>query len=215
MNKSNRNTSSKSQSKAAANPFARALAETERHAYSDNKPNQKLNPLSEAMAKTGGGFDDDQNTQQLLEEQRKDIEQKREQEQLRKKLHDQVSPVDQIDIFNAQEKIVKQEIKQLRQDLIDLAKDLSSFEVDTTLMTEVVDPGQGGEYYISFFQKLREYILLIRQRIQSARTWARQMHLKAKKRKARKRGGLDFSGNEAKSVHDTMHHERSNAYSGG
>ena len=41
-----------SQNGANSNPFARALAETEKTAFADNQP--KLNPFSEALAKKSG-----------------------------------------------------------------------------------------------------------------------------------------------------------------
>jgi len=52
----------------------------------------------------------------------------------------------------------------------------------------------------------------LRQHVRSARTWAKQM--KAKKKKRGVRQGLDFGNNEAKATHDMLHHERSNAYTG-
>ena len=86
-------------------------------------------------------------------------------------------------------------------------------------MQDVASPGLDGSYYLSFFQQLKSFILLLRQRVKSAATWARQVSAKsAKKRRHGKFStGVDMSGNsfeETSAIFDTMHHERSTAYSG-
>lgn len=203
------------------NPFARALADMEREKqFGGGDPTQgdDLNLFRDALAKSGGQFPGDPNSvfdqQRYLEEQQEHLKK----EALRKKLHDQVNPVDTVDIFNAREKQVKEEIDALRRELKLLVKDVESFQkdVEITLMSEVVDPGQEGKYYISFFQKLRSFIMMLRQKISSAKTWATQMHVKSKKKKMRQGmaiGGL--SHEKTSTVQDMMHHERSSQYSGG
>lgn len=205
------------------NPFARALAESEKTTFADNQP--KLNPFSEALSKTnhsGLGASPDFNpfANNWAEQQRLQAEKQQKREALRKKLHDQVNPVDNQELFNAREKEVKREIDKLREELKMLAKEVAAFdkEVEMTLMTNVVDPGTDGTYYINFFHKLRAFIMLLRQKIRSARTWATQM--KSKKSKKKKRGGaLLFEGKsgheKTKTIFDMMHHEVSNARSGG
>lgn len=211
------NTKSKKQ-QASANPFAQALAETERRAVGStpNQPNQP-NPLEETLAKTGGSMDGlgGLNDQAALEKQQAEIKKQAKKEQLKRKLHDQLNPVDQKAVFDAREKQVKEEIDKLRQELRFLSQDLAQLnkEVEVTLMTEVSKPGQDGKYYINFFQQLRAFIVLLRQKVKSARTWAKQMRTKKKKKKGP--GSIFLRGNEAKAVHDSFHHERSNAYSGG
>jgi len=134
----------------------------------------------------------------------------------------EVNPVDMVDVYNAREKRVKEEIDQVRHELKLLAHDIAKFQqqVDITLMTEVVDPGQDGKYYVSFFQKLRAWIQLLRQQIKSAQTWATQLHSKnSKKRKHSKQPGLEFGAaqhEKTSTVQDMISNsERNTVYSGG
>jgi hypothetical protein len=145
------------------------------------------------------------------------MEAQRKKELMRNQLHRQVNQIE-TDVYSAREKKVKQEIDKLREELKLLVKDVSKLnkEVEITLMTEVSHPGQDGTYYISFFQQLRAWIMLLRQKIKSASTWATQMHSKKKKRKGAP--GMMISGQgyeKTSTVQDMMHHERSTAYSGG
>lgn len=207
----------------AVNPFARALADMEREKQYSNPPNpssDNLDLFRDALAKGGaqGSAATDAQTmfdqEQYLQEQRE--LQKR--EALRKKLHDQVNPVDTFDVFNAREQQVKQEIDKLRQELKLLVQEVAAFnkDVELTLMTEVSHPGNSGAYYLSFFQQLRTFIFTLRQKIRSASTWATQMHAKTGKKKARQGLVIGGFGHEKTStVQDMMHHERSSQYSGG
>ena len=220
MNTFGQNNTKPKNKKQAANPFAKALAEMEGRPTGAKKPSES-NILSDTLAKTGGSAFDNKlgglDNKNLLANQEKDLKEKQKKEALRKKLHDQVNPVDQIKVFDAREKQVKKEIDKLREELQFLIKDVAKFhkEVEVTLMTEVVSPGQDGKYYINFFRQLRSFIMLLRQRIKSARTWSRQMHAKSKKKKKQKGPRMPGSARETKAVHDMMHHERSNAFSGG
>lgn len=230
---SNQSLSLQSPAKKATNvnPFARALADMEREKqFGGSVPpqNQDANSMfSDALAKAGGRFpdfsdfsQDPTNPNAVFDQQRYLQEQKERQkrEMLRKKLHDQVNPVDTTDIFNAREQEVKREIDKLRADLKLLFKDVQDFqqEVEMTLMTEVVEPGVEGKYYFNFFHKLRSFIMLLRQKISSAKTWATQMNVKSRKKKMRQGmviGGMDHE--KTSTVQDMMHHERSSQYSGG
>ncbi len=203
------------------NPFARALAETENSYSSPQKPmDAPLNPFSEALARAGGAFPQDtsKNTD-WQEQQRALLEKQRNKEILRKKLHDQVNQIDMRAVYDAREKQVKREIDQLRAELKLLAKEVGAFhkEIEVTLHTEVGHPGQTGKYYLTFFRDLKNFIILLRQKIHSARTWATQFHAKQKK-KQRGSAGLQIAGQQheqTKTVYDMMHHERSSTYSGG
>lgn len=216
-------TNFKPQSNQAVNPFARALAETEKHSPDSPLKDGNINPFSEALAKTGGGFADSSFNQfdpKYLEKQQKEAEEKARLEALRKKRHDEINPVDRTQLFDARRKQELKEIEKIRQELKLLAKDIVKFnkEVDITLMGEVPDAGMEGKYHKNFFQQLRALIMLLRQRVKSARTWATQLRQKAAKKKKRKgAAGIMIDGaahEQTKSVYDMMHHERSNAYSG-
>jgi len=204
----------------SSNPFARALAETEKNAT--HGPHKTDTSISEALTKAGGqlptqgGFDNEARLKQQTEwlEQQKRA-------RLRRQLHEQINPVESHDVYDARQKQVAEEISKLREELKMLSKDVAAFdkEVELTLMTTIVEPGQSGSYFLNFFQKLRQFIMLLRSKIQSARTWATQFSQKsAKKRKRGHQPGLDLAGQEGSekttSVHDMMHHERGQAYSG-
>ncbi len=194
--------------------FARALAEAEKRSAGQKRQAEDnsvdLNS-SHIDQKSGSSQQLQQElTAKQLQEQEEDLKK----QQMREKLHRMVNPVEQNEIFSAKEAQRKKEIEEVRKELKKLAAEIAKFyqEVDVTLTQDVASPGMEGTYHQNFFEKLKQFIILIRQRVKSARTWARQM--KAKKRKKGPRIGLDFSGNEAKATHDMLHHERSNAYSG-
>lgn len=210
-----------------SSPFAAALAEMEKQSSSGSSGDN--NPFAEAMAQSGGVFDDSwadafsdfgnptahQSQEEMLRQQREEAQKQR----IRKELHDKINPVDAHDLFSARHEQVAREIDQLRAELKALAMDISKFhkEVDITLMSAVSDVGDEGKYYINFFQKLRALIILMRQRISSARTWMHQMQQKQAKKKRKHAPGMVVEGSEVdqtKTVFDTMHHERSNAYGG-
>lgn len=205
----------------AINQFARALAETEKP-FAQNKnltPNQN-SLFSQALSRSSDQFAP--NDQNELIKQQEEAEKQRKKEIQRKKLHDQVNPVDLVDVFSQREKQVKNEIDQIRKELKGLVQDIKKLhkEVDIAVMQEVVNPGQDGAYYINFYQQLRNFIILLRQRVKSANTWAKQMSAKSAKKKRRGKfsTGVDMSGKsfeQSTAVFDTMHHERSNAYAGG
>ena len=192
------------------NMFARALAETEKRSASNSGNSSFLKKDSSKTSQTLFGKDN----QNFLEKKQQELKEEQKRKELREKLHKKVNPVEQTDIFDARKEQVQKEIEDIRKELKSLAKEISKFyaEVDLTLDQNVADPGMKGTYHINFFQKLKQFIILLRQKVHSARTWAKQM--KAKKKKRSVRQGLDFGGNEAKATHDMLHHERSNAYTG-
>lgn len=201
------------------NPFARALAETEQSLQHGPKTGDNTNLFSDALAKTGGSFDFNNwpAKDQSPQEAQAKFEKQRRHEMLRQQLHDKVNPVDLVDVYNAREEQVKKEINKLREDLKFLAMDVKKFEkeIQLTLMTEVANPGQDGKYYLAFFQKLRAFIMLLRQKIKSAGTWATQINGKQRKR-AKK--GMTIGGaahQKTSTIQDMMHHERSTQFSGG
>lgn len=200
------------------NPFARALAETEKSSIEDRAPDKST--FSEFSNDGGDTLVNNSVTQSWAEQQRLEAEKQAKKEALRKKLHDQVNPVDNQDIFNAREKQVKQEIEQIRHELKLLMRELAGFhkEIDVSLMSNITEPGTSGKYYLNFFKKLRAWIMLLRQKVHSAKTWATQAN--NKKSKMKKRGGaLVFEGKsgheKTKTIFDMMHNEVANARSGG
>lgn len=201
--------STKPQYQSNSNPFARALAESEKQSASAGSGSDRI-PTSNYPSENRSS------QEQILKEQ----QQKAAKEQLRRQFHDRVNPVNAKDVFNARKEQVKKEIDQLRYELKMLSQEIKKFhkEVEVTLMANVTDPGVDGTYFRNFFQQLRYWIMLFRQQVHSAHTWATQVSSKSKKKKAQKMGaGIVVEGSDheqTKSVFDTMHHERSNAYGG-
>jgi len=86
-------------------------------------------------------------------------------------------------------------------------------DVDIAIMSNVVEVGESGKGAKGFFSKLKEFIILLRQKIHSARTWATTFGSKKAKQ-----GSLNFNAKghaQTKNVWDTMHHERQLARAGG
>jgi hypothetical protein len=212
----------------AINPFAKALAETERPLSENLSSSGNNNSVfSEALARTGGQFpsgndasfgDNFSQQNQMFdpEKQRLEMEQKQKKEALRKKLHDQINHVNSENVFDAQQNRVAKELEKTRQELKMLAKELAHLrmDIDIEVTKVIVNPGRQGTYYISFFQQLRQFIMLLRQKVRSARTWLQQSQAKKKKSK---QPGMEVAGKkheQTKTVFDTMHHERASSYSG-
>lgn len=194
------------------NPFARALAEAERATYSQQGPgNDSVPSNNEAVHQPADGMYPD------LEKQQKESARMQRLEQMRRELLAKINPIDMQPVFDARQKQVEEQINALRRDLKGLHRDVAKFtkEVEVTLMTRIVKPGQTGSYFITFFGKLRSLILLLRQNIKSASTC-----LNISKGKAHKKGkqpGMVVAGQDheqTSTIQDMMHHERSNNYAG-
>jgi vancomycin resistance protein YoaR len=236
------NTSKKKSSAQQNSSFANALAEHERPLGSSPATPSQSNPnalFSEAMARAGGQLDsaydtsgsnntegnstnqfaqglaDQENQKRLLEEKKREEEKRA----LRKKLHDQINPVETYDIFSAKQEKVQKDLEETRKEIKELAKEISKLhrDLDIAASQTIVEPGDDGVYYISFLQKLRNFIMLLRQKVKSARTWAQQAQAKSNKKKKKKTPGLEMGGEkheQSKAIFDMMHHEQSNNYSG-
>lgn len=210
----NSGTSQRNSNQNQQNSFARALAEAEKRSAGQKPQAENDSPdsnFSQVDQKAGAS---QKSQQELTAKQQQEQQEKLKKQQMREKLHRMVNPVEQNEIYSAKETQRKKEIEEIRKELKKLAAEIAKFyqEVDITLTQSVASPGTEGTYHQNFFEKLKHFIILLRQKVKSARTWARQM--KAKKKKKGPRIGLDFGGNEAKATFDMLHHERSNAYSG-
>lgn len=209
---------------AALNPFARAMAEARGGQMDDSVLNSQPAGQHQSLPFGNGSGALSENdwgnmnpgSFDMEEMQRREAE-KAKRERLRQQLHRQVNPVEARDVFNSRQQQVKKEIEQIRQELKLLGREILAFnkEIDLTLSTNVAEPGDQGKYYLVFFQKLREFIVLLRHKVQSARTWSTAMNSK----KRRKKGaiGLEMKGQQHEqtaTLFDQMHHERSTAYSG-
>src|SRR5579859_2932930 len=203
MNSSMQNSASRP-NPSSVNPFARALAEARGN---QGQSQTSVDNLSKRSS--------DMNSSDLAEQQRQQLEEQR-RERLRQQLHRQVNPVEAKDVFSAQEQRVKKEIEELRHELKLLVQEVAAFnqDVEIAVMGNVAQPGTEGKYYFTFFQKLKQFIMLLRQQINSAHTWATTMSAKKKKKG---KMGLEIGGQQYEqttTIYDRMHHERSTVYSG-
>ena len=240
------NTSKKKVNPQQNNSFANALAELERPLCdAPQMPQQNQNSLfGEALARAGGDFSSLGNLQDQMgegnsnsdfaqalggnkqgnsqEDQQKQLElerKKAQKEALRRKLHDQINPVETHDVFDAKQRRVKEDLEATRREIKQLAVEISKLhrDLDIAASQSIVTPGDDGTYYVSFFQKLRSFIMLLRQKVKSARSWAQQANAKKAKKKQKKSPGLEISGSQpeqTKAVFDMMNHERSSTYGG-
>lgn len=198
------------------NPFAKALVEAGSRS-DDGKNSQSDSQLfSEALSKTGGSIPAEKSQEKADQKQQKELKKQAEKQALKKKLHDKVNPVDNHEVFEARRQKELQEIEQLRSEVALLMADIGSLqkEAEVTLMTQIADPGEDGSYFKNFFAQLRSFIMLLRQKVKSAKTWAQQSNSRKKKMAKRRGGGMVVNTQETKFVQDIMHHEKSTAYTG-
>lgn len=188
----------------ANNAFARALLESEKNggdAYASAPKSQGNNPFAEALSKTGGQFSQDQSGEFDFAKQQAEMIAAQKKEALRKKLHDQVNPVDTHEIFAAYAKKNLEELQAVRQELkllVEEVRDLDR-EVDLAVTRDVVDPGIDATGFFNFFHKLREFIMLLREQVHSARSWMNQTAGKGKRGR-----GTAFNFKKTKDVHGAM-----------
>ncbi len=188
------------------NPFANSLLETEQKNLSNtaaDQQNQDINPFANALLNSSSDTLPTSNPDLLRRQQEETLLAKRK-ETLRKKLHDRVNPVDSHELFSAKEAKAKEDLNQVRRELEFLILDIKDLnqEISMAVSQDVVAPGiDGGVYYTNFFHQLRQLIMLLRQKVSSARSWAAQMQAKSKKKK-----GLNYKS--TKGVQDSINNER-------
>lgn len=208
----------KQQQSGAVNPFARALAETEKSSDLKDGP-QGLDAFRQALAKSRSGKHSDfpqdgagSVDPDFFQQQQEELRKQQEKELLRKRLHDRVNPIDNQALFDARDKQVKDQINKLRQELKMLSVEVKVLnkEVELTLMTKITEPGEKGAYFLAFFDQLRSLIMLLRKNVKSASTWLQSHQGKQKK-------GMQIRGKnhqKTSTVQNMMHHERSSSYAG-
>ena len=158
------------------------------HNQSENNPFANMNQFNgfNQQNQNFGGFNNEFSS---FNKQQEDIK-KQEYEKKRLELHKKINPVDTRELFNAREEATKKKIDQIRKDLKNLAKEIRKFhkEIDITLMGRVTNTGLEGIGDEGFFDKLRAFIILLTQKVRSARTWAKQQSAKKKKMSKRAKG---------------------------
>jgi len=136
-----------------------------------------------------GGFDGFPGSMDPMKKQEDELK-KQEFERKRLELHNKVNPVDSKDLFDARREQTKNKIEQIRKELKNLALEIKKFnkDVDIVLMGKATNSGLDGIGDENFFDRLRTFIILLTQRVRSARTWAQQAATKKKKIAARGKG---------------------------
>lgn len=190
------------------NPFARALAEA-RGAMGDESPQAQTADSVPAQNNQASQevFNPAERQKEVIEQQRLD--------RLRHELHRRVNPVDQKDVFDARKQQAKKEVEEIRKELDLLTEEMAGMvqDIDIALMGNIVEVGESGKGAKGYFAKLKEFIILLRQKIHSARTWANTFSGKKSKQSALNFGAKGHA--QTKNVWDTMHHERQIARAGG
>ena len=218
-----------SNSKSRPQRKAPALSPELEKNFSSSKDNtNKLNPFSEALARTGGtnfdGIDPNNLSQGDLEKQKLDLEKKQKKEALRLKLHKEINPVDLHDLYTAEAKKTQKALDRTRQELKaefkQFKKESGQLQVEIALFNEVVVQGREGIGFREYLDKIRQFIRVLRKQVHSTRTWMQTQNAKSKKKnkgRGKSQKGIEVSGQkheQTKAVFDQMHHEQSATYSG-
>lgn len=189
------------------NPFAGSLLENEQKSVSSSpapkEENPDFNPFANALLNNSGKTEVPNQAENSRKQQEEALLAQKK-EALRKKLHDKVNPTNTHELFSAAEARSKEELNQVRKELEMLILDIKDLNQDIAMAVsqDVVAPGlDGGTYYQNFFHQLRQLIMLLRQKVGSARSWAQQMQAKGKKRK-----GLNYK--TTKGVQSSINNER-------
>jgi len=184
-----------------ANQFANHLVESNSQSAGSpadsltDKVDSSYNPFANALLNSDQSTLRQQQAEQLREQQK---------EALRRRLHDKVNPTSVHELFSSREEETKRELEQTRNELQLLISEFKAAapEIEMAIASSVVSPGSdGGSYFRNFFAHLRQMIMLLRQRVSSARSWAQQSNAKKRKQK-----GLNYK--KTKDVHSGMNNER-------
>lgn len=84
-------------------------------------------------------------------------------------------------VFSQKEEEVKLKIKALREEVKSLIKATVNVakEVEKVALEEVISP---GDYHVSFFEKIKSYLILARKNIEQSKTWLSLWQSRSKKR---------------------------------
>ncbi len=112
-----------------------------------------------------------------------------ERQQLRRLRHQELTATP---IYDRHSEEVKSQIEALRKELQALAKDLGSMASSTlkAIDEEVANP---GTYHLNFFEKLRQFIILLRKQINDSQNWLELAYAR-KAAKSRYWGNVGKSG---------------------
>lgn len=86
-------------------------------------------------------------------------------------------------VYSAKDKQIQRQIEEIRLQLKDLAKQIVKYDQNITvaIQNQVVNP---GAYHLSFFEHLREVIMLIKKNVSEANSWLSLYNKRAKQKGA-------------------------------
>jgi len=105
--------------------------------------------------------------EQQLQQQKLQAEQQRAQEKV---------------IFDRKQKELAKRIEEIRRELIKLAKEIGqeARHIEKQLLTHIPEP---SEYHLSFLDKIKKILILLRKKINDSRTWLEEWQARSKKRR--------------------------------
>ncbi len=107
------------------------------------------------------------------------------------------------EVFNAEQETTKRLIQEINTELDLLVKEIKLVDnsVKTAVFMEEVDP---GTYHVTFFQKLRNFLILMRKRVKESNTWLKMFQGKKAKgrywKNAKKHGSKYMFGQEGQGL---------------
>lgn len=172
------------------NPFARALQELGGSTVKQAAqiPGQMVGDAMSAIF--GGGASPDQSQENQSSdstnpfakafEQNSKMDEARAEMELEKQRAVRHKEFQMTEVFNLREQQDKQIIKQLQEQLRQLAKEVKTLDgsVKTAIHSDVADP---GTYHVHFFQQLLNFVILLRKRVHEANTWIENFNSRSKK----------------------------------
>lgn len=188
--------------------FARAMASTTEFEKSAGNSTE-LSALAQAFKNKNSGkqfnFPGDGQgnfSPDYFRQHQAELQEQQRQEKIRKHLRDEVNSQRNYEIFHAREKQVKEQIEQLKAQLIPAAKQVEEAQpqVFTPLHEEVAQPGLTGKGLVAYFEGLGGRIKEYTKNVKDSNVWLQGL--------TKKRQGLR-AGNVTANVQNTMHHEKS------
>ncbi|HSW90277.1 MAG TPA: DUF5660 family protein [Patescibacteria group bacterium] len=185
----------KPHSSISSNPFARAIQEIGGTTIKQTAdlPGQMLNDAFESIfgasstpAKSSENQNESKDTSNPFAsafEQQSAMEKQQEEMNLEKQRAVLHKEYQMTEVFNLREQKDKEVIKQLQEQLRQLAKEMKTLDgsVATAIHQDVTDT---GTYHVHFFQQLLNFVVLLRRRVQEANTWIENFNSRAKKKGA-------------------------------
>lgn len=176
-NNKNTNQNSQQRTKRPTN-FAEALMEIGGNTIKSFKDDALLGTLKNSHDMVMGNYTIPSNSKPLtgdltpgkpldFDQAQKQKEQEIRDESLRSQRHREVITQS---VFNQKDEQTKEEIKKIQEELKKLAEELENLgnDVQRAVGEEVVSP---GSYHISFFEKLRTFIIQLRKRVGESKNW--------------------------------------------